>query len=355
VRRPGQVVKEVAEFHASIPVVDLLLGSAIMRRDFVEGHGRGHADLPRLQAGGIDLVGLSIATRLPDLRGTFSTPFFWSQGVGWRALRSDHGIADALIDRVEGWDSASDGAFRIVRSAEDLDAVGGGAAEGRAVAAFIGAQGGHILEGDPANLARLQARGLRMLALAHVMDNALVGSDTGVRRGGLTGLGREVIAECRRLGVLVDLAHMSEAGVRDALPLLRPPFVLSHTGFTALAGGTSRWRHYSPRTRNLSDELARDVASAGGVIGVTLSAWLLGGSTLGTVGRAFDHALDLCGPSQVAVGSDMDGGLRMVVGATSFPAITAELLRRGHDRGTVAAVMGGNALRVLRDAGPAAG
>lgn len=336
---------EAAELHWSIPVVDLLVGTAIMRPGFLPRRSHGHVDLPRAQEGWIDLLGISIATRHPDLRGTYSTPFFWSQGLPLRTLRSDLAIAEALIARVEGWESRSDGAFKVVRSDADLGAVG---AVGGPVRAFLGVQGGHVLEGDPGNVERLRARGLRMLALAHVMDNGLVGSDTGVRRGGLTGLGREVIAECQGLGVIVDLAHMSEAGIRDALPLLWRPFALSHTGFIALAGQRSWWRRYSPGTRNVSSELAREVAAAGGVVGITLSSWLLGGETLDTFGRAVDLALELCGPENVAIGSDLDGGLRAIVDAAGYPMLTAELLRRGHEPSTVAAVMGGNALRLLR-------
>ena len=351
VPRPEPVPAQVAELHRRIPVVDLLIGSAIMRPDFIARRRYGHVDLPRARVGGIDLLGISIATRLPDLRGTWSTPFFWSQGLPFRALRSDFATANALIDRVEGWEAGSDGALRIVRSEADLSAVGDAGAGGQAgnwTGAFLGIQGGHALDGDLANLERLQARGLRMLAPAHVMDNELVGSDTGVRKGGLTPYGREVIAECQRIGLLVDLAHMSDAGIRDALPLVRPPFVVSHTGLTALAGQSVPLRHYSPQTRNLPSELARDVAAAGGVIGLTLSTWLLGGDTLDAFGRAVDLALELCGADNVAIGSDMDGGLRMLVDAAGFPALTAELLRRGHDAATVTAVMGGNALRVLR-------
>jgi membrane dipeptidase len=349
VRGTPMVDAEAARFHASIPVVDLLVGSAIMRPDFVNRRRSGHVDLARLREGGVDLVGLSVATRLPDLRGTLSSPFFWSQGMGLRLLRSDLALAEALIDRVEGWEATSGGTFRIVRDARDLAAVGAGS---HGVSAFLGVQGGHVLEGKVAALEQLRARGVRMFAPAHVMDNALVGSSTGVHRGGLSGHGREVIAECQRLGILVDLAHMSEAGIAEALPLLRPPFVLSHTGFTSLARAHSRWRRYSPGTRNLPDELARDVAAAGGVVGLTLSTWLLGGTGLDAVGRAVDRALELCGPGRVAIGSDMDGGLRTVVDAAGFPRITAELLARGHSRDIVAAVMGGNALQVLRGGPP---
>ena len=152
--------------------------------------------------------------------------------------------------------------------------------------------------------------------------------------------------------MLVDLAHMSAPGIRDTLPVLTRPFVLSHTGLTAVAGGRTGLLGYSPRSRNVDDDVARAVAETGGVIGITLSTWLLGGDGLDAVGRTLDHALDLAGPDKVAIGSDMDGGLRMVVDAAGMPAVTAELLRRGHDRETVAAVMGGNALRVLRSAAP---
>ena len=342
---PQPISADAAALHGSVPVVDLLLGSAIMRPGFLARRRHGHADLPRLREGGVDLVGLSIATRHPNLRGTLSTPFFWSQGLPRSALGSDMAIAEALIDRIEGWAARSGGELRIVRGRGDLDQVGPGAGW---LGAFLGVQGGHVLEGDVSNLARLYERGLRMLALAHVMDNALVGSNTGARRGGLTGLGREVTAECERLGIVVDLAHMSATGIRDSLPLLTRPFVLSHTGLTALAGGRSRVQRYSPGSRNLPSDEARMVAEAGGVIGLTLSTWLLGGDDLAAVGRAFDLALELAGPENVAIGTDMDGGLRMVVDAAGMPALTDELLRRGHDRETVAAVVGGNALRVLR-------
>lgn len=345
---PGaqRVSAEAAELHAAVPVVDLLVGTAIMRPGFLPRRRHGHADLPRLRAGGVDLVGLSIATRHPDLRGTFSTPFFWSQGLPRSVLASDMAIAEALIDRIEGWEAGSRGALRIVRGREDFDQVGPGADW---LGAFIGVQGGQVLDGDLSNLARLRERGLCMLAPAHVMDNALVGSSTGALRGGLTGLGREVVAECERLGVVVDLAHMSAAGIHDTLPLLNRPFVLSHTGFIELAGGGSRGMRYSPRTRNLASEQAGLVAEAGGVIGLTLSTWLLGGQDLDAVGRAFDLGLEIGGPDKVAIGSDMDGGLRMVVDAAGMPALADVLLRNGHDRETVAAVLGGNALRVLRD------
>jgi len=217
------------------------------------------------------------------------------------------------------------------------------------VRAFIGVQGGHVLEGDLANVERLHARGVRMMALAHVMDNALVGSNTGRRAYGLTVFGREVVAELERVGIVVDLAHMSPAGIRDTLPLLKRPFVLSHTGFQRLSGATSRipGRRFTPRNRNLGDREARLVGEAGGVVGLTLSTRLLGGEDLDAVARTVDAALELCGPTKVAIGSDFDGALRMVCDITGLPTVTARLLDGGLDRQTVAGVMGGNALRLL--------
>jgi len=354
------VPPDVAEFHASVPVVDLLVGTPIFRPELLRRRRRGHVDLPRLIEGGVDLVGFTIATRHPDLRGTLSTPHFWSVGVPARWLGSDMAIAGAFIDRIEGWAVASGGRLRLVREVDDLPGAGRGSSgesgesgesggSGGSVRAFIGVQGGHVLEGDLANVERLHARGVRMMAPAHVMDNALVSSNTGRRAYGLTVFGREVVAELERVGIVVDLAHMSPAGIRDTLPLLKRPFVLSHTGFQRLSGATSRipGRRFTPRNRNLGDREARLVGEAGGVVGLTLSTRLLGGDDLDAVARTVDAALELCGPTKVAIGSDFDGALRMVCDVTGLPTVTARLLAGGLDRQTVARVMGGNALRVL--------
>lgn len=339
---------EAAAFHASVPVVDLVVGTPLFRTDLLRRRRHGHVDLPRLVDGGVDLVGFTIATRHPDLRGTLSTPHFWSLGLPIATLRNDVAIVEAFSDRIQDWAARSGGRLWMVRSSVDLARV----TSGRGVAAFIGIQGGHVLAGDADNVERLQRLGVRMFAPAHVMDGPLVGSNTGARRGGLTGFGREVLVELQRLGILVDLAHMSTRGIRDALPLLHRPFVLSHTGFMRTSRAESRlpFRRFTPARRNLPDREARMVAEAGGVVGLALSTRLLGGDDLDAVRRAFDAGLELCGPDRLALGSDLDGGFRAICDARGLPAITGHLSAGGHDRATLTGFLGGNALRVLRAA-----
>lgn len=345
VRGPHRVRGDVLAFHRSIPVVDLLVGTALFHRDLLRARPGGHADLPRLLDAGVDLVGLSIATRFPDLRGTLSAPHF--RLLGLRAGPNME-LVEQLVRRIEGWAAASGGRLRLIRSGSEL----GAPANGPIVRAFIGVQGGHVLDGDPANLDRLASLGVRMFGLGHVMDNELVGSGTGVRRGGLTPAGREVVERAQAAGIVVDLAHVSPAGIEETLPLLRRPFVVSHTGLHRLARGRSRWRRYSPANRNLSDEQARAVAGAGGVIGLTLSTQLLGVRTVGGLVDAVRAAVELVGADHVALGSDFDGALPMILDVTGLPLLTQALLDGGFSRSEVAAIMGGNALRVLRDVWP---
>ena len=350
-RGSWEIRPDVLEFHRSIPVVDLLVGTALFRPAFLDRVEHGHVDLPRLVKGGVDLVGLSIATRHPDLRGTFSTPHLRSLGI--RVGRSNLRIAARILARIDGWAAASGGRLRILRTRDELAGVAaragrddGSHADSAGVDAFIGIQGGHVLDGDLRNIERLASAGVRMLALAHVMDNALVGSNTGVRRGGLTSYGRDVIAEMERAGMVVDLAHMSSAGIRDALPLLRRPFVLSHTGFTALSGRRS-FRRFSPANRNLSTDDARLVGQAGGVIGVVCATQLLGGGEVRHLADAFRFAVELVGAEKVAIGSDFDGGLRATFDVTGLPLLTQSLLDGGLRREAVEGILGRNALRVL--------
>ncbi|HUG48999.1 MAG TPA: membrane dipeptidase, partial [Candidatus Limnocylindria bacterium] len=114
----------------------------------------------------------------------------------------------------------------------------------------------------------------------------------------------------------------------------------------------SRWSPFSPATRNVPDWAVREVGQAGGVVGVVLSTQLLGGSTIAQAVRVFDSALELAGEGGVAIGSDMDGGLRMLVDAAGLPLLTDGLLRVGLPPATVRRVLGGNALRMLAGDGP---
>ncbi len=332
------------------PVVDLLVGTVLFRRTFLQPLRHGHVDLPRLRAGGVRLVGMSIATRFPDPRGTLSAPHFLGLGVPFRTLRSDLAIIRFLVGRIDGWAADSGGRLMVVRTRRDLEAV---LAPGGPVGAFVGVQGAQALEGDPSNVPCLHELGVRMLSLAHVMDNPMAGSGTGRRAGGLTPLGERAMAEMERVGVLVDLAHASSATIRDAVGAATRPPVLSHTGFVELAGGRSRWRRYSAATRNVRVADARRVAEAGGVVGITYAVQLLGGDSLDTLVDTIRFAIDELGPSHVAIGSDMDGGLRCVIDAAGVPMITDALLAAGVPETDVVAVMGANALRVLRGALPA--
>lgn len=340
-RPPAQAALELQR---SAPVVDLVVGTALFRPSLIEGGGRGHVDLARLKAGGVNVVGLTLATRFPNLRGTLSGVHFRSLGMPSSALETNMAIIEWLIGRIEEWCAGSGGALRLVRTRADLDSAFSPAGP---LGIFIGVQGAHALDGKLANVERLRAGGVRMLALAHVMDNAFVGSGTGRRAGGLSGRGRELIAELERQRIIVDLAHMSPAGIEASLAQVTRPPALSHAGLLRSSSRARRFRRYSPATRNVPDWAVRGVGQAGGVVGLVLSTELLGGESIEHAVAAFSAALELAGEKGVAIGSDMDGGLRMIVDSAGLPLLTDGLLSAGWPTPTVQAVLGGNALRLL--------
>ncbi|MGI8928385.1 MAG: dipeptidase [Candidatus Limnocylindrales bacterium] len=316
-----------------------------MFRDSFAAGGAGHMDLPRLRAAGVNVVGLTVATAWPDLRGSLSRWHFRSLGLPASAVGSHMAVAEWLIARIHRWCAESGGGMVVLRSVADLEAC---LVEGGPVGVLIGVQGGHVLEGLLGNVARLRELGVRMFALAHVMDNDLVGSSTGRRAGGLTNYGREVIAELEAQSIIVDLAHMSIRGIDGALPVMRRPFVLSHTGLTDVAGGRSRWRRYSPATRNIPASMAGEIGEAGGLVGIVLSAQLLGGSQLAHAVATIRVAIDAAGEDHVALGSDMDGALNMLIDVEGLPALTDALLAAGLLQPTVERILGANAVHLVR-------
>src|SRR5690606_23760531 len=235
----GPPPERARALHEALRVVDLHADVLLWDRPIAERSPVGHVDLPRLVAGRVALQAFTVVTRTP-----------WGINVEENRDDSDQILALALLqlwppatwtsatqralhqaERLRRIAAGSGGRLTVVRTREDLpgpDAEGN--AEGdaeRRVAALLGLEGGHALEGELANLDRLFEAGFRMLGLVHFFDNEIGGSAHGVRKGGLTAFGREVLARARRLGMVPDLAHGSAALLADVVAAGGGPVVVS--------------------------------------------------------------------------------------------------------------------------------
>ena len=243
----------------------------------------------------------------------------------------------------------------LARSAADVEAA---RASGR-IASLLGAEGGHSLNDSPAVLRMLAALGVRYLTLTHTRTSPWADSATDeALHGGLSDRGRAYVRELNRLGVLVDLSHVSPATMHAALDEATAPVIFSHSSCRALVD----------HPRNVPDDVLARLAGNGGVQMVTFvpqfvsaayAAWDAGDGdepappvTLTEVADHVEHARAAAGVAHIGLGGDYDGvdaqpqGLD---GVDRYPALLTELARRGWSSADLAALTGGNVLRVLRD------
>jgi membrane dipeptidase len=216
-----------------------------------------------------------------------------------------------------------------------------------AVAAVIGIEGAEALEGDLALLRVYHRMGVRCLGITWSLRNrAGDGAYEARTGGGLSRFGVELVGALNELGIMVDVAHLAPAGVRDVLGITSAPVIASHANAHSLC----------PVARNLSDEQLEGIAQTGGVVGVTFVPGFLHQdrekASLQLVLDHMDHMVRVMGIDHVGVGSDFDGfgptqtsGLQDV---TRYPDITAGLLDRGYAPEDVQKILGGNFMRVFR-------
>lgn len=348
-----EVTAGTQRLHDSLQVVDLHSDTLMWDRDLLDRADQGHMDLPRLEDGNVALQVFSSVSKSPKGQNYDSNPTDAGDNITllsiaqlqplktWGSLleRSLH-HAERLRDAAED----SDGSLRLVRSRADLDQLLADREEGRQVTgALFSVEGLHNLEGDFDNLDTLYDAGMRMAGFTHFFDNEVAGSMHGEDKGGLTDLGREVFAEMERRGIVVDIAHASHDAVAEMLDLATKPVVLSHGGVQATCDVN----------RNLSDEEVRGVAATGGVVGVGYWDAAVCDLTVEAVVDAIDHVVEVGGIATAALGSDYDGATTVGWDTTHLAAITQELVDRGYDDAEIAAIMGGNTLRVLRAVLPA--
>lgn len=333
--------------HKTLTIVDLHSDSLLWSRDFLDRADRGHMDLPRLEEGHVALQILASTTKSP-------------KGQNYDANSGDTdnitSLVIAQLQPIRTWNSllerslwhaeklhravaASAGKLDAVAAPEDIDKLlAGRRGKLPPVGAMLSIEGLHVLEGKLANLDKLYAAGFRMAGLTHFFDNDLAGSMHGMKKGGLTPLGRQVVADMEAKGMIVDIAHCSSACVADILKMARRPVVSSHGGVQATC----------KVNRNLSDEQIRGVAATGGLIGIGYWDAAVCDTSPASIAKAMKHVRDLVGIQYVALGSDYDGATTVRFDTSKLVQVTQALIDAGFSDDEIRAVMGGNAIRVLR-------
>jgi len=343
---PFHASERARELHRSLEVVDLHADSFLWGRDLRRRADQGQVDLPRLIEGNVALQVLAASTKTPrhfnlernDARSDDVIRLALAAGwppATWRSL-----LARALYlgSRADALARGSNGRFTLIRSRTDLSAyLERRRATPSITAGLLAIEGAHALDDDPANVEVVADAGFRMMSPSHLFDNAFGGSAHGVVKGGLTAAGREMVERMEARGMLVDLAHASTATIEDVLPIVRRPVVVSHTGV----------RGTCDNVRNLSDEHLRAVAATGGLVGIGFWPAATCGGDVAAIARAIRHATSVAGFEHIGLGSDFDGAVAQPIDASGLVQVTDALLAEGFSDDQVAAVMGGNALRVL--------
>lgn len=348
---PYPVSDQAKALHDQLIVADLHADTLLWKRNPAKRHDYGHTDLPRLRQGNVALQVFSAVTKSPK-----GLNFDKNDGSGpdditrlamaqlWpvRTWGSLYERAAYQAERLQKLEARSGGDFVIIRSGADITTALTARQNNRAVLmGLLEIEGAHPLEGDLDNIARLYNEGYRMMGLQHFFDNELGGSMHGISQAGLSEFGRNAVTEMIRQGIIIDVAHSSEAVVRDVLALTDAPLVLSHGGV----------RSACPRTgnRNLPDDLLIKMAQRGSLIGIGYFEGVICDISPDGIAQALTDAVALLGDNAVALGSDFDGTVTASLDTSELAAITDALLRKGMDERVIAKVMGVNAVNFFRE------
>ena len=341
------VSDEAKALHKTLEIVDLHSDTLMWNRDLNDSVSRGHMDLPRLQTGNVALQLFSSVTKTPknqnyDGNGADTDNIPLLTIAQLQPVKTWSSLAERSLYHAQKRDAAvagSNGAIKAVDTAGQLDALLSARQKDKpAVGAMLTIEGLQNLEGKAANLDRLYDAGFRMAGLTHFFDNELAGSMHGLKKGGLTPFGRDIVKRMEAKGMIIDIAHLSHTGVAEVLAMATRPVVSSHGGVQATC----------KVNRNLTDDEVRGVAKTGGVIGIGYWDGALCDTSPRAAAKAMKHVRDLVGIEHVALGSDYDGATTVRFDTSQLVQVTQALMDEGFTPAEIRAVMGENALRVIR-------
>jgi membrane dipeptidase len=337
--------------------------SSFDKRDIKQPQPKMHTDIPRLKAGGVKAQ-------------------FWSVYVPADRAKKGTALAETLeqIALVKQMIERYPDVFEAARTSADVERI----VKSGKIASLIGVEGGHAIEDSLENLRRLSALGAGYMTLTH--SDTLAWADAATdqaQHGGLNAFGEEIVREMNRLGMLVDLSHVSPDTMKDALAISKAPIIYSHSSARAIAN----------HPRNVPDDVLALVKKNGGVVMVNFfpgfivprsaqimadmfekrrelrklfpkeedyqreeRRWELSNpypnGSIHDVVDHIEHIAKIAGIDHVGIGSDYDGINRVpaqLEDVSSYPLITQELLSRGYKPADIHKIMSGNILRVMRE------
>ncbi|KAB7530430.1 membrane dipeptidase [Flagellimonas olearia] len=357
----------VMDGHTHVMTRELLMGTDIGQR-----YSDGTVDLPRAKEGGLDAMFFSVYTPEHYYPGRLET-------------KNTFRVINLALEQIE----KNNDVIELALNASDIERIN---KKGK-MAAFLDLEGGYDLDGDILLLQALHRLGLRSMQLtAHNTTNAFIDTCNDVSRwGGINDLGKEVIAEMNRLGMVINVAHASNDAILQTVEASKHPVTYSHGGFYSIVN----------HPRCITDEAAKAVAAKGGVIGIhfgslfnnpkyfgwqqkaanetTPSSVQDFAKTLEEADRAvakevplnfkgtipdeywmhvdqlakvIDYGVNLVGEDHMAIGSDLDGGPelpREIKDISDFPQITMAMQRLGYSDERIKKILGLNWLRVIRE------
>jgi membrane dipeptidase len=343
-----------------------------MRGDDPNGKIKTHTDIARMKAGGVDAEFFAVYVAKEYVG---KKP---SEGGG--AARRALDIIDAVYEQVRRHPET----FEMAHRADEIRRI---SKKGK-IAALMGIEGGHAIENSLPTLRMFYRLGVRYMTLTHTNTNDWADSEADLNNksikhhNGLTGFGREVVREMNRIGMIIDISHVSDKTFYDVIETTRAPVIASHSSARAIADNS----------RNMTDDMLRAVARNGGVVMVNFYDGFLdprkgplamqararqeeltaqfpadarrvqeemrkwreatdpGPTALSVLIDHFEHIIKVAGIDHVGIGSDFDGVPGLPQGMediSKLPNITFELMKRGHSDAEIRKVLGENFLRVM--------
>jgi membrane dipeptidase len=333
------------------------------------GHrdAEGHIDIPRMKEGGLNAIFFSI----------------WCSAkmTGKPAVKRAFDLIDETREQVKKHPQD----LMLATTADDVRRAH---SQGK-IAVLMGVEGGHMMNNDLNNLRKFASLGVRYMTLTHTADLDWAGSSgDDAKHIGLSPFGKEVVLEMNRLGVMVDISHVSDKTFWDVLEVSRAPMIASHSSCRAICDAP----------RNMTDDMIKALAAKGGVIQINYHIAFLSQAYRDASGKSadmksrvatadqaagedqaasirdgekiahemiaegklpqveweaivdhIDHAVKLVGADHVGLGSDFDGSVmpRGMEDCSKLPKLTEAMLRRGYSEQDIRKILGGNTLRVM--------